>query len=239
MIITKDDYIRLGLHPDDCHQLGGKFLPRELREKTAALYHSTIWRDTVTRMFLRTLVGLYVYGEIDECHRRALYFCAECADDERRYVDIMKRFWSDKISRFLRVKFRRTRPQSVDQTSLLDELARLSLFTDTFQEFDLSSFIISTNDYGDEEDVDMVPSPDSVWNSVYICAVQCINATESGRVRKFLVKSRWSFEYFLVHVVYFDKQREHELQVSEFLDIAGKNKIEYQRRRRWRALTFY
>jgi hypothetical protein len=101
----------IGLVENDAKQLTdlaceAGHLARLLSTRSACLYHNYKWQSVLTRMFLRTLVGMYVYDGVDEAHMAAIYhensYCSPCA-----YHTLMKRFWHSELAHFLRVRLRR------------------------------------------------------------------------------------------------------------------------------------
>lgn len=269
-MISLAAFQRLGLGSADSAELTKRGpLPKLLRTKTAALYHSSVWHDNVTRMFLRALVGLYVYGEIDDCHKCALYFCADTIEEERTFTRVMKNFWADdQASRFLRVRFRRirTKPEHDITNMLYDfpynqqqeatttdsqlalELRRLSRFTEIFQTLTCEHLMKPTDD--DHHYALSIPSPDPVWNVVKINSVESGIISKRFRVRRFNVVQKFTADQraLVIPVIFISRKYEHNFVPSAYLnidrDIKNEAKMlkelkEKHKERKWVSFTFY
>ena len=131
----------------------GTSMPRELERLKNEIYHSDQIVSPITRMFLRVLVGLYVYHEVDVDHYKAIFYTHRPSNPEFRRVQ--KRFInSPTLSRFLRVKFRRLlKIHALD--NLADNLAFYYKWFRFFYPDILKSSLDDVNDVNDVNDLNV------------------------------------------------------------------------------------
>lgn len=230
-------YENIGLEAADSRELAllGP-LPRTLKNMRAAVYHATIWRDCVTRMFLRALVGLYVYGKIDSCHTQALYYCADTTEDLCRYVAVMSKFWESDLATFLRKRFRRAFLKH--RPALEESFEDLRRFTSTFMAYDALEPPCSTHT--------TIITNEFFW---------CQNVIESrviakaawGRVRWFVFQGRLNSGEFSTISVFLRRTSDTFPTISGYLDVCENPKKSNTVRirdqpvssKRWHIVTFF